>query len=102
MKVWRGQLHTQALSLRATEGSAAIRHEVSLRGTFAESTLSEANVLSIDSAEAIYLRFLAQFTLSTFVSLSAGSANALGMTFQVRLLQSLRSFAMTPHLMRVY
>ena len=42
---------------------------------------------------AISLRFLAEFTLNTFVSLSAGSMNVLGMTlrlgsgpaFQVRL-----------------
>ena len=66
---------------------------MSLRGTFAESTLSEANVLSIDSAEAIYLRLLAQFTLN--------EVNVLGMTFQVRLLQSLRPFAMTLYLMRL-
>ena len=55
--------------LRAPEGCVAIRHAASLRGTFAS--------LSIDSAEAIPLRFLAELTLS--------EANVLGMTLQVRL-----------------
>ena len=69
---------TERPALSPDEGSVAIRHAVSLRGTFAS--------LSIDSAEAISPRFLA----------------SLGMTFQVRLIQSLRSFAMTRYLMRSY
>ena len=80
-----------SVSLRATErpalspdeGSEAIRYAVSLRGTFAESTLSEANVLSIDSAEPILIRFLAEFTLNTFATLSVDSVNVLGMTLRL-------------------
>ena len=63
------------LSLRAPEGCVAIRHPVSLRGTFA--------ALSVDSAETVSVRFLAEFTLN--------EVNALGMTFQVRLLRFTRN-----------
>ena len=45
--------------------------------------LSRAKVLSIDSAEAISVRFLAEFTLNEM--------NVLGMTFQVRLLRFTRN-----------
>ena len=61
----------------------AIRHAVSLRDTFA--------LLSVDSAEAVSVRFLAEFTLNTFAALSVDSVNVLGMTFRVRLLRFTRN-----------
>ena len=55
------------LSLRAPEGCVAIRHAVSLRGTFA--------ALSVDSAETVSVRFLAEFTLN--------EVKVLGMTLRL-------------------
>ena len=72
-------LNALSSSLRATGTSKATRHGVSSRGAAPSAWLG--------AGCAILLRFLAEFAL--------GEANALGMTFQVRLLRSRRSLAMT-------